>query len=185
MYWPGRNGADRPGEDVVEHQGRDGELGEEAAHRLLDHAVDAAADEERAAFDVDHAHAAAEDHHGQDEPRRRRADGPLDDPADVIGRARQVAQDDRRRPPVGDEREHHAADDDHFDRASQRMCGTGGSRNARRGTGRIAGHQTRCLTALVNRRFLVGAATEGPFVLPAVRSATNVRRPAKRVPGSD
>ena len=43
----------------------------------------------------------------------------LDDPADVVGRAGQVAEHDRRRPPVRDEREHHAADDDHLDRSPQ------------------------------------------------------------------
>ena len=33
---PGRHAADRPGEHVVEHQRRDGQLGQEAAHRFLD-----------------------------------------------------------------------------------------------------------------------------------------------------
>ena len=54
---PRGNAGDRPGQDVVEHQRRDADLGEGAAHRFLDDAIDAAADEHRAAFDVDRAHA--------------------------------------------------------------------------------------------------------------------------------
>ena len=65
MYCPAETPLIGPGQDVVEHQGRDGELGEEAAHRLLDDAVDAAADEQRAAFDVDRAHGVAEEHDGR------------------------------------------------------------------------------------------------------------------------
>ena len=142
---PGRNRADRPGEDVVEHQRRDRELGEEPAHGLLDHAVHAAADEQRAAFDIDRAHAVAEDHHGQDEPRGRRADRPFHDAADVVGRAGQVAEHDGRRPPVGDEREHHAADDDHLDRTAQRICRGEMRRIPGRRTGRVTRHRAQCL----------------------------------------
>ena len=67
---PGRHGADRPGEDVIEQQGRDREPGEPAAHRLLDDPVDAAAHEHGAALDVDAAHGVAEEHDRQDEPGR-------------------------------------------------------------------------------------------------------------------
>ena len=56
----------------------------------------------------------AEEHHGQDEPGRRLADLRLDDAADVVGRAGQVAEDEGRRPPERDEREHHAGDDQHL-----------------------------------------------------------------------
>ena len=137
MYCPADIAADRAGQDVVEHQRGDGELGQKPAHRLLDHAVDAAADEQRAAFDVDRADGVAEEHHGQDEPGGGRPDGPFDDAADVVGGAGQVAQHDRRRPPVGDEREHHAADDDHLDGSSEALqgsfAGPGGMRGIRHG----------------------------------------------------
>ena len=124
----GRDGADRSGQDVVEEQRRDRQPGEAAAHRLLDDAVDAAAHEHGAAFDVDAAHRVAEEHHGQDEPGGRLADLRLDDAADVIGRAGQVAEDDGRRSPERDEREHHARDDQHLAgrRTSSPRRGRGG-----------------------------------------------------------
>src|SRR5262249_21521431 len=109
---PGGNAARGAGQDVVEHQGRDRQLGQEAAHGFLDHAVDAATDEQRAALDIDRAHGIAKEHDGQDEPGRGRADGVLDDAADVVDRAGQVAEDDRGRAPVRDESEGHAADDE-------------------------------------------------------------------------
>ena len=59
---PGGNARDRAGEDVIEHQGGDADLGQGPAHGLLDHAVDAAADEHGAAFDVDGAHREGEQH---------------------------------------------------------------------------------------------------------------------------
>src|SRR5262249_13215559 len=79
----GGDAAGRAGEDVVEHQGGDRQLGEEAAEGLLDHAVVAAADEQGRALDVHRADGVAEEHDGEDEPRRRRADGVLDGGPDV------------------------------------------------------------------------------------------------------
>ena len=52
---PGRDAADGAGQDVVEHEGRNAELGERAAHGLFDDAVNAATDEHAATFDVDRA----------------------------------------------------------------------------------------------------------------------------------
>ena len=115
----GRHAADRAGQDIVEHQGRDRELGQESAQGLFDHAIHAAADKQRAALDVDRADGIAEQHHRQDEPGGGGPDGALDDAADVVGRAGQIAQHHRRGAPVRNEREHHAADDDHFDRPTQ------------------------------------------------------------------
>ena len=60
---PGRDAADRAGQDVVEQERRDRELGQAAPHRLLDDPVDAAADEHGAALDVDAPHGVAEEHH--------------------------------------------------------------------------------------------------------------------------
>jgi len=62
-YWPSfvekaaeilarRDAADGAGENVIEHEGGDAEFGEAAAEGLLDGAIDAAADEHAAAFDV-------------------------------------------------------------------------------------------------------------------------------------
>ena len=47
-----RNAADRPRQDVIEHQGGNGEFGQRRAHGLFDHAVDAATHEHAAALDV-------------------------------------------------------------------------------------------------------------------------------------
>src|SRR5262249_1513012 len=66
----GRNAADRAGEDVVEHQGGDGEFGEAAAEGLLDGAIDAATNEHAATFDVHRANGVREEHDCENEPRR-------------------------------------------------------------------------------------------------------------------
>src|SRR5262249_10473851 len=100
----GGDAADGPGEDVVEHQGGDGDFRHEAAERFADDTVDAAADEERAALDIDGADGVAEAHDGEDEPRGGGPDGLLDDAADVVGGGGEVAQDDRGGAPVRDER---------------------------------------------------------------------------------
>ena len=75
MILPGGDGADRPGEDVIEHQRADGEFCQPPADGLLDDAVDAAAGEHRAAFDIDGADGVTEEHDAEDEPRRGLADG--------------------------------------------------------------------------------------------------------------
>ena len=51
-----RHAGDGSGEDVIEHQGRNAELGQGAAQRFFHYAVDAAADEHGAAFHVDRPH---------------------------------------------------------------------------------------------------------------------------------
>ena len=63
-----RHAADRPGQNVVKHQRRDGDLRQRAAHRFLHHAVHAAAHEHAAALDVHRAHRVGQAHDGQDEP---------------------------------------------------------------------------------------------------------------------
>ena len=108
---PGRDPADRAGQDVVEQQGRHRESGRDRPHRLLHDPVDPAPGEHRAALDVDAPHGVAEQHDRQDEPRGGLADLGLDDPADVIRGARQVAEDHGRRPPVRHEGQHHRGDD--------------------------------------------------------------------------
>ena len=77
--------ADGAGQHVIEHQRRNRELGQRAAHRLVHHFVHAAAHEHRAALDVDGAHRVGKQHDRQDEPRRCFADGLFGDAAYVVG----------------------------------------------------------------------------------------------------
>ncbi len=70
---PGGNAGDGAGEDVVEHQRGNAELGEAAAERLLDYAIHAAARKHRTAFDVHRTHGEAEQHDAENEPRGCRA----------------------------------------------------------------------------------------------------------------
>ena len=100
------NAGDRAGEDVVEHQRGDAELGERPAQRLFHHAVDAAAGEHGAAFHVNRAHSEGKQHHAQDEPWGRLADGLLGDAAGIKRGRAQIIQHDGGGPPIGDECEH-------------------------------------------------------------------------------
>ena len=110
----GRNGTDRTGEDIVEHQGRNRKFGQKPAHRFFHNAIHAATHKERTAFDINQRNGAAEEHDDEDEHGRRRTDGAFDDAANVIGRAGEVAKHDRGRSPVRYEGEHHAAYDYHL-----------------------------------------------------------------------
>ncbi len=112
----GADATDRAGQDVIEHQRRDGELGKCSAHRLVHDTVNAAAHEHGRAFHVDAADGVAEQHDAQDEPGRRLADGLFGDAAGVKGRRTQVAQNDGGRPPERDERQHDGRGDDNFRR---------------------------------------------------------------------
>ncbi len=84
---PGRHGADGPGQDVIEHQGGDGNLGEKGAQSFSYDPVHAAADEQRTTLDVYPAHGVAKEHDEEDKPWRGRSNGLLDDSADVVGGA--------------------------------------------------------------------------------------------------
>ena len=138
----GRDAADRTGQDVVEQECRHRQPRQPAAHRLLDDAIHAAAHEHGAALDVDAAHAVAEEHHPQDEPGSGLADLRLDDPADVVGRAGQVAKHQGRRPPERDEREHHAGDDQHLSgRWALSLRSRRGDCPGRGGVGRVRGEE--------------------------------------------
>ena len=86
-------------EDVVEHQRRDAELGERAAQGFLDHAVDAATHEHRAAFDVDGADRERKKHDADDEPGGRLSDRLLGNAAGVERRGRQVVENNSRGAP--------------------------------------------------------------------------------------
>src|SRR5580693_5059109 len=88
------NGADGAGQHVVEQQGRDGELGQASAHGFLDHAVDAAADEHAARFDIERPHAVAEQHHAENEPGSALADDFLGVASGVVSGGCQVGKDD-------------------------------------------------------------------------------------------
>ena len=108
----GRNPRDRAGQDVIEHQGGDADLGQGAAQGLFDDAVDAAADEHGAALHVDRPHGEGEQHDRQDEPGRRFPDGLFGDAGGIERGRPQVVQHDGGRPPIGDERQHHRGRDD-------------------------------------------------------------------------
>ena len=109
-----RHAADGAGQDVVEHQRRHRDFRQRRAHRFFDDAIDAAAGEHRARFDVDGAHRVREQHDGENEIRRRSAARLLDDAADVVGGRGEVAQHDRGRSPERDEGEHPGGDYDCF-----------------------------------------------------------------------
>ena len=111
---PGRDCGDRAGEDVIEHERGNGQFRHAAAHRTFDDLVHATTGEHRAALDIHGSHGIAEEHDGEDEPRRRFADRLFADAADVIGRGCQVAQHDGGRSPEADEGERHAGDDQHI-----------------------------------------------------------------------
>ena len=81
----GRNTGDGAGEDVVEHQRGDAQLGESPAEGFFDHAVDAAAGEHGAAFDVHSAYGEAEEHDAEDEPGGSGANGLLGDASCIKG----------------------------------------------------------------------------------------------------
>src|SRR6202043_1665988 len=66
--------ADGAGEDVIEHQSGDAELGERATESAFDGAIHAAADEHAAAFHVHRANGVRKNHDSQDEPGSRLAD---------------------------------------------------------------------------------------------------------------
>ena len=103
--------ADRSGQDVIEHQRRNRDLGERSAHRLVHDFVNAAAHEHAAALDIDRPHGVREQHDREDEPGRRFADLRFGDSAGVVGRGCEIAQHDGRRSPEGDERQHHRGRD--------------------------------------------------------------------------
>src|SRR4051812_23947024 len=71
---PGGDAGYWPGQDVVEHQRRDADLGKGAAQRLLDDAVDAPTSEHRAALDVNGAYGIGEEDNPEDQPRSSFAD---------------------------------------------------------------------------------------------------------------
>src|SRR5271167_891313 len=82
--------ANWPGEDVIEHQGRNAELGQRASHGLFDHAIHAATDEHAAALHVNGTNAVGEQHDGEDEPRCSLADISLGFTTRVISGRSQV-----------------------------------------------------------------------------------------------
>src|SRR5580700_109534 len=110
----GGDGADGAGEHVVEEQGRDGKLGQGAAHGFLDDAVDAAADEHAAGFDIKRPHAIAEQHDRENEPGSAPADYVLCIAASVVSGGCEVGKDDGGSPPEGDEGQHHRGGDEDF-----------------------------------------------------------------------
>ena len=102
----GGNAADRTRQDIIEHQGGDGKLGERSAHGFFHDPVNAPSHEHAAAFDVDRAYGIRKQHDGEDEPGGGFAHGLLRDPARIVGRRGKIIQYDRRRSPEGNKGEH-------------------------------------------------------------------------------
>src|SRR4051812_21857984 len=96
----------RAGEDVVEHQGGDADLGEGAAEGFLHDAIDAAAGEHGTALDVDGADGAGEEDDADDEPGGRLTYELFGDAACIEGGGAKVIEDNGGCPPEGDERQH-------------------------------------------------------------------------------
>ena len=101
-----RDAADRSGENVIEHQRRNGKLRQRSAQRFFHHAVHAAAHEHAAALDVHGANRVREQHDAENEPGSGLADELLGLTARVIGRRSEVVEDDRRGAPERNERQH-------------------------------------------------------------------------------
>ena len=108
---PRADAADGAGQDVVEHQRRDGKFGQRAAHGFMNHAIDAAAHEHAATLDVDGADGVREQHDRQDEPGRGFSDGVFGDAAGVVRGGCEVAEDDGGRPPERNEGQHDGGGD--------------------------------------------------------------------------
>ena len=114
---PGRNSRDRPGQNVVEHQGGDRKFGEGTAHRLFDDAINSPTRKHAARFDIDGPHGIREEHDPEDEPGGRMSDRLLGNAANVESRRTEIIEDDGGSTPEGNERKHHRGDDDYFRRS--------------------------------------------------------------------
>ena len=119
----GGDGADGAGEDVIEHEGGDGEFGEAAAHGFFDDFIHAATGEHGAAFHVHRADGVGKEHDAEDEPGGGLADGLLADAADVVGGGGQVAEHDGGGAPEADEHQRDGGDHQHIDFAFLRGVG--------------------------------------------------------------
>ncbi len=100
------NTGDGPGENVIEHQGGDAELGEGAAQGLFHNAIDAAAGKHGAGFNVDGAHGKGEEHDAEDEPGSGFADRLFGDAAGVKRGRAKITENDGGRSPERNKGEH-------------------------------------------------------------------------------
>ncbi len=108
------NAADRAGQDVVEHERGNGELGKRSAHRLVHNFVDTSSHEHAAALNVDSFYGVREQHDAEDEPRGRLADLGFRDAARIVRGGGEIAQDDGGCSPERDKREHDGGSDHHL-----------------------------------------------------------------------
>jgi hypothetical protein len=79
----GADHADWSGQNVVEHQCRDGQARHEASHGVAHHDIHSAAHEHAARFQVHGTHRETEEHDREDEPRRAFSDGVLGNAARI------------------------------------------------------------------------------------------------------
>src|SRR5262249_10144865 len=104
------------------------EFRQRPAHRLVNDLVDAAADEHRAALDIDRADRVGEQHDRQDEPGRGFADRRFGDSSYVVCARCEVAQYDGGSAPERNERQHDRCRYDDFDgRRTATRCQHGDS----------------------------------------------------------
>ena len=101
----GGDAADRACKDVIEHQSGNAEFGEPAAEGLFYGAIDTAANEHTAAFDVHRADGVRKNHDGENEPRGRFADVTFGFAAGIVGGGGKVVQNDSSCLPEGNEGE--------------------------------------------------------------------------------
>lgn len=99
----GGNAANGASEDVVEHQGGNGEFSQATAERLFYRAIDTATNEHAAAFDVNGADGIGEQHDAENEPGGSLTDVALGFTTGVISGGGEVVENDGSSAPEGDE----------------------------------------------------------------------------------
>ena len=144
----GGHAADRSRQNVVEHQRGNGDFRKPAAHGLLNHAIDAAADKHAATFHIQGAHRVSQEHHGENEPGRRFAKSFLSDGTCIESRGAHVIENYSSRPPKGDKAEHGRGGHEH---PGNRPHGTGSFCQEGIGCHRAAGKKTVMSRVLIRR----------------------------------
>ena len=119
----GGNRADGAGQHIVEKQRGNGNLGQRPAHRLLDHAVHAAAREHAARLDIKSTDGIAEQHDRENEPGGALADDFFGIAAGIVGGRSEIGKDNGRCAPEGNERQHHRGGDKHLDGGALQTLG--------------------------------------------------------------
>src|SRR5262245_47379385 len=88
-----RDARDGAGQNIVEHQGGDGQLGAGATHGFLHHPIHTAPREHRVRLHIHRTHGIRKEHHPEDEPWGRLPNGLLRNTTDIECRRAQIVQD--------------------------------------------------------------------------------------------